>query len=96
LVFITLALLSIAFSIQYFEILAPADLCPTRPHYDFLWTSVDGKMITHCMSGTEEINERGPYYFYPSIVQSWLHIVWPIITTFFLFRAWSVWRSAGT
>ncbi|TPK55862.1 hypothetical protein FJ546_29035 [Mesorhizobium sp. B2-4-19] len=91
--FVFLALLAAIFSIQYFTILAPRDLCASRPHFDFLWKSVDGFAITHCMSGTDEINAHGLYYFCPSIIQSWGHVAWPLITAFFLAKTWRVWRA---
>lgn len=80
-IFALIVLASAALSLQYFVTLAPAELCPSRPHYDFLWTNVPGPArITHCMSGTEEINREAPYYWEPQILQSWGHVLWPILT----------------
>ncbi|SEI19937.1 hypothetical protein SAMN05216228_105211 [Rhizobium tibeticum] len=88
-VFALVVLVSAALSLQYFLTLAPAEMCPTRPHYDFLWTNVPGPTrITHCMSGTEEINMEAPYYFEPQILQSWGHVLWPVLTTCLLIGTW--------
>lgn len=94
-VFALIVLVSAALSLQYFLILAPAEMCPTRPHYDFLWTNVPGPtLITHCMSGTEEINMETPYYFEPQILQSWRHVLWPVLTTYLLIGTWRSWRKS--
>ncbi|WP_457662539.1 hypothetical protein [Sinorhizobium medicae] len=92
-VFALIVLASAALSLQYFLILAPAELCATRPHYDFLWTNVSGPTrITHCMSGTQKINEEAPYYFEPQILQSWGHVLWPFLTTCLLIGTLRSWR----
>lgn len=94
--FALIVLLSAALSLQYFLILAPTELCATRPHYDFLWTNLQGPTrITHCMSGTKEINDEAPYYFEPQIVQSWGHVIWPILTGCLLAGTWLSWRRAN-
>lgn len=80
-------------SAQYFVILAPANLCPSRPHVDFLWTNFPTpERATHCMSGTEEINKKAPYYLEPPIVQAWGHVFWPLLTLGLLAGAWRAWR----
>ncbi|KIQ02440.1 hypothetical protein RU07_11745 [Agrobacterium tumefaciens] len=85
---------SVALSVQYFLILAPKELCSTTPHYDFLWISHPGPVqIAHCFSGTDEINSQAPYYLEPQIVQSWGHVLWPLLTAVFLWRAWLSLRS---
>ncbi|OLP60152.1 hypothetical protein BJF93_14300 [Xaviernesmea oryzae] len=88
--------LTLLLSVQYFLILAPEPLCPTRSHFDFLWTNPPGPTrIFHCMGGTEELNKNSPYYLEPMIVQSWGHIFWPILTSYFLYRAWQRWRPSS-
>jgi len=95
-IFALIVLASAALSLQYFLTLAPAELCSTRPHYDFLWTNVPGQTrITHCMSGTEEINKEAPYYFEPQILQSWGHVLWPVLTTCLLIGTWRSWRRTA-
>ena len=95
--FLLFAILTTGLSVQYFLELAPQGLCPTRPHYDFLWTNVPGaNRIHHCMSDTDEINASSPFYLQPQIVQSWGHIVWPVLTAFFLFLAWRRMRSTSS
>ncbi|MBB2708432.1 hypothetical protein N2597_22485 (plasmid) [Rhizobium sophoriradicis] len=96
-VFALIVLASAALSLQYFLTLAPAEMCPSRPHYDFLWTNVPGPTrITHCMSGTEEINMEAPYYLEPQILQSWGHVVWPVLTACLLIGTWRSWcRTRG-
>ncbi|MER9018277.1 hypothetical protein [Mesorhizobium sp. M0898] len=88
-IFFLIFALSTALSLQYFLILAPESLCASRPHFDFLWTNVPGpERITHCMSGTKEINNSAPYYLEPQILQSWAQVLWPLLTLFFLVGAW--------
>jgi hypothetical protein len=91
-VFSVIVILSVILSIQYFLILAPKDLCPTRPHFEFLLTNFKGHtQISHCMSETDAINAHSPYYFEPQIAQAWGHVLWPILTCYFLIRAWLAW-----
>lgn len=93
--FALIVLVSAALSLQYFITLAPAELCQTRPNYNFLWSNLQGPTrITHCMSGTEEINKETPYYFEPQILQSWGHVLWPILTAYLLVRTWRSWLRA--
>ena len=93
-VFVLIFVLSAALSLQYFLILAPERLCASRPHFDFLWTSIPGpERITHCMSGTEEINKHTPYYLEPRILQSWGRMLWPLLTLVFLLTAWHTWTK---
>lgn len=95
-VFALIVIVSTALSLQYFLILAPAELCATRPHYDFLWTNLPGSTrITHCMSGTKEVNDEAPYYFKPQIVQSWGHVIWPVLTGYLLAGTWHSWRRTN-
>ncbi len=80
-------------SVQYFLILAPSELCPSRPHFDFLWHNLDGHTrINHCMSGTEEINATAPYYMEPQVVQAWGHVITPVLTLVCLYQTWTTWR----
>lgn len=82
-------------SSQYFIILAPEKLCGSRPHFDFLWTNFSTpERVTHCMSGTEEINKKAPYYIEPPVVQAWGHILWPLLTLGCLVGAWLSWSRA--
>ncbi|OLP53036.1 hypothetical protein BJF92_18545 [Rhizobium rhizosphaerae] len=91
--FLGITILTFFLSAQYFIELAPEALCATRPHYDFLWTSTPGvNQIFHCMSGTQALNKGSPYYIEPQIVQSWGHVFWPVLTGYFLYRAWRRWR----
>jgi hypothetical protein len=95
-VFVLIFVLSTALSLQYFLILAPERLCASRPHFDFLWTNIPGpERITHCMSGTKEINNNTPYYFEPQILQSWGQVLWPLLTLVFLVGAWRVWTRTS-
>jgi hypothetical protein len=90
-IFAAIMVLSIVLSLQYFLVLAPEQLCATRPHFDFLWTNIPGPArITHCMSATADVNVHTPYYFEPQILQSWGQVLWPLLTLFFL---WGTWRS---
>jgi hypothetical protein len=90
--FSLIVVLSVILSMQYFLILAPKGLCPTRPHFDFLWTNFKGlEQIWHCMSETDAMNAHSPYYFEPQIAQAWGHVLWPILTCYFLSRAWLAW-----
>ncbi|WP_339159054.1 hypothetical protein [Methylobacterium bullatum] len=90
-VFAVIVGLTTAVSLQYFLILAPAELCPTRPHFDLLWTNLPGhNRITHCMSGTEEINKATPYYVEPQLLQAWAYVACLIATPVLLGAAW--WR----
>jgi len=96
-IFVAIVVLSVVLSLQYFLILAPAKLCPTRPHFDFLWTNVPGpEKIIHCMSETDDANAHSPYYFEPQIVQSWGQILWPLLTLGFLMGAWRAWTRGET
>lgn len=88
-IFVLIFGLSTTLSLQYFLILAPESLCASRPHFDFLWTNVPSpERITHCMSGTKEINNKAPYYLEPQILQAWGHVLWPLLTLVFLVGAW--------
>ena len=88
-VYFLIGVLSVVLSLQYFLILAPAELCPTRPHFEFLWTNPQGlPRITHCMSGTEEMNNSAPYYLVPQVLQAWTYVISPIVTVFCLFMTW--------
>jgi hypothetical protein len=89
-----IVVLSVVLSMQYFLILAPKDLCPTRPHFEFLWTNFHGlRQIWHCMSETDAINAHSPYYFEPQMAQAWGHVLWPLLTCYFLIRAWLAWTK---
>ncbi|WP_342147987.1 hypothetical protein [Methylorubrum sp. SB2] len=80
-------------SLQYFVILAPADLCPSRPHFEFLWQNLKGlEKINHCMSGTKEINAEAPYYLEPQVIQAWGHVIAPLLTLLFLSMTWKTLR----
>ena len=46
------------------------------------------------MSGTDAINAKAPYYIEPQIFQSWGHVLWPLLTMYFLARAWRAWNAA--
>ncbi|MGY5791798.1 hypothetical protein ACXHXM_16280 len=95
-IFALIVIASAALSLQYFLTLAPAELCPSRPHYDFLWTNVPGPTrITHCMSDTQAINLESPYYFEPQILQSWGHVLWPVLITALLIGTWRSWRKTA-
>jgi hypothetical protein len=88
-IFGLISVLSIVLSLLYFLVLAPATLCATRPHFEFLWTNIPGpERITHCMSDTKDVNNHSPYYFEPQILQSWGQVLWPVLTIFFLTCAW--------
>jgi hypothetical protein len=89
--FAVIVVLTVAVSLQYFLILAPAELCPTRPHFEFLWTDLQGKnRITHCMSGTATINAEAPYYVEPQPLQAWAYVICSFTTLGLLASAW--WR----
>ena len=88
-VFVLIAISSTAFSLQYFLVLAPAELCATAPNLDLLWRDLDGPTrIVHCMSETDEINKATPFYLEPQALQAWGHVLWPALSAIFLAKGW--------
>ncbi len=93
-IFLLFAVSTIFITLQYFIVLAPAVICASIPHFDFLWRTLrDAQPINHCMSGTEIINKHAFFYPRQIWIEAWAQVLLATVVIVLLRAAWRPWRD---